>query len=81
MGHRENKVSPAAVAPRLRVALAQTLVAFDARENGAQIRAFMRQAADAGARPIQFTEGAMSGYPSGPGKQALAPGRTAGPFG
>lgn len=32
----------------------------------------MREAADAGARLIQFTEGAMSGYPSGPGKQALA---------
>ena len=32
----------------------------------------MRQAAEAGARLIQFTEGAISGYPSGEGKQALA---------
>lgn len=57
---------------RLRIAVAQTQVSFDPRVNGAAIRAQMREAADAGARLIQFTEGAMSGYPSGPGKQALA---------
>lgn len=57
---------------RLRVAIAQTQVGFDPRENGAAIRAQMREAAGAGARLIQFTEGAMSGYPSGVGKQALA---------
>ena len=56
----------------LRIAIAQTPVGFDPRANGAVIRAQMREAADAGARLIQFTEGAMSGYPSGPGKQALA---------
>lgn len=56
----------------LRIAIAQTAVGFDPRENGALIRAQMREAADAGARLIQFTEGAMSGYPSGAGKQALA---------
>jgi len=59
-------------AERLRIAIAQTEVAFDARVNGPRIRAQMRQAAADGARLIQFTEGAMSGYPSGPGKQALA---------
>ncbi|MBP6878070.1 MAG: hypothetical protein KBC34_08610 [Phenylobacterium sp.] len=53
---------------RLRVAIAQTPVGFDPRANGAVIRAQMREAAAAGARLIQFTEGAMSGYPSGPGK-------------
>jgi predicted amidohydrolase len=41
--------------------------------NGEAIRGQMCQAAQAGARLIQFTEGAMSGYPSGAaGKQALA---------
>lgn len=64
--------SQPAPAERLRIAIAQTEVAFDARVNGPRIRAQMRQAAAAGARLIQFTEGAMSGYPSGPGKQALA---------
>lgn len=59
-------------AGRLRIAIAQTEVGFDPRANGAAIRAQMREAAAAGARLIQFTEGAMSGYPSGPGKQALA---------
>ena len=56
----------------MRIAVAQTNVTFDARVNGASIRAQMRQAAQAGARLIHFTEGAMSGYPSGEGKQALA---------
>lgn len=54
------------------MAIAQTPVGFDPRANGAAIRAQMRQAAKGGARLIQFTEGAMSGYPSGEGKQALA---------
>lgn len=60
------------LANSLRIAIAQTQVGFDPRANGAAIRAQMRAAADAGARLVQFTEGAMSGYPSGPGKQALA---------
>lgn len=64
--------SQPAMSGRLRIAIAQTEVAFDARVNGPRIRAQMRQAAAAGARLIQFTEGAMSGYPSGPGKQTLA---------
>lgn len=57
---------------RLRIAIAQTDVGFDPRANGALIRAQMREAARAGARLIQFTEGAMSGYPSGSGKDVLA---------
>jgi predicted amidohydrolase len=60
------------VAGQLRIALAQSLVTTDPRANGAAIRDLMRQAAAAGARLIQFPEGAMSGYPSGEAKQALA---------
>ncbi|MDP1618141.1 carbon-nitrogen hydrolase family protein [Phenylobacterium sp.] len=66
-----SSASQSAPSGRLRIAIAQTEVAFDARVNGPRIRAQMREAAAAGARLIQFTEGAMSGYPSGPGKQAL----------
>jgi len=61
-----------AATSRLRIAVAQTEVTFDARVNGEAIRAQMREAAVAGARLIQFPEGAMSGYPSGSGKQVLA---------
>lgn len=56
----------------LRIAVAQTQVGFDPRENGQLIRAQMREAAEAGARLIQFTEGAMSGYTSGEGKRVFA---------
>lgn len=57
---------------RLRMAIAQTQVAFDPRLNGARIRQQMRQVAEAGARLIQFTEGAISGYTSGADKQSPA---------
>jgi hypothetical protein len=57
---------------RLRIAIAQTHVGFDPRVNAAEIRMQMRRAAEAGARLIQFTEGAISGYPSEEGKQVLA---------
>lgn len=57
---------------QLRIAIAQTTVTFDPRINGAEIRTQMRRAAEAGVRLIQFTEGAISGYPSGEGKRALA---------
>jgi predicted amidohydrolase len=60
------------VTSRLTLAVAQSLITCEPRSNGPAIRALMRQAADRGARLIQFPEGAMSGYPSGPGKQALA---------
>lgn len=75
MASFENAFDSLGAAPnsaRLRIAIAQTEVTFDPRENGKLIRAQMRQAAEAGARLIHFTEGAISGYPSGPGKQALA---------
>lgn len=55
-----------------RIAIAQTQVGFDPRVNGAEIRQQMRQAAEAGARLIQFTEGAISGYTSGADKQSPA---------
>jgi hypothetical protein len=57
---------------RLRIAIAQTQVEFEPRVDGAENRTQMRRAAEAGARLIQFTEGAISGYPSGEGKQMLA---------
>lgn len=58
---------------RIRIAVAQSLVTFDPRANGPAVRDLMRQAAAAGARLVQFPEGAMSGYPSGPeGKAALS---------
>jgi len=56
----------------MRIAVGQTRVTSDARANGRAIRDQMRQAAQAGARLIHFTEGAISGYPSGEGKKALA---------
>ncbi len=57
---------------RLRLAVAQTRVTSDPRSNGERIRRQMREAAAAGARLVQFTEGAISGYPSGPCKAELA---------
>lgn len=56
----------------MRIAVAQTRMTFDARANGRAIRDQMRKAAQAGARLVHFTEGAISGYPSGEGKRALA---------
>jgi hypothetical protein len=47
-------------------------VEFDPRVNGAEIRLQMRRAAKAGAKLIQFTEGAISGYKSGANKQSPA---------
>lgn len=57
---------------RLRLAIAQSPVTTSSRENGTIVRNLMRDAAAAGARLIQFPEGAMSGYPSGEAKQILA---------
>lgn len=56
----------------MRIAVAQTRASFEPRRNGPAIRAQMRAAAEAGARLIHFTEGAMSGYVSGRGKQVFA---------
>jgi predicted amidohydrolase len=47
----------------MKIAAAQSIITRDPSENGAAIRALMRQAADAGARLVQFTEGALSSYP------------------
>jgi deaminated glutathione amidase len=47
----------------MKIAAAQTLVTRDPKENGAAIRAQMREAAGQGARLALFREGALSGYP------------------
>ncbi|HWS39218.1 MAG TPA: carbon-nitrogen hydrolase family protein [Actinoplanes sp.] len=46
----------------IRIAVAQTEITTDPTANGAAIRAALRQAADQGARLVQFPEGALSGY-------------------
>jgi predicted amidohydrolase len=48
--------------PALPVAVAQPTMTADARENGRTVRRMMREAADAGARLVQFPEGMLSGY-------------------
>jgi predicted amidohydrolase len=48
----------------MKIAAAQSLMSRDPRENGAHLRALMRQAAEAGARLVQFSEGALSDYAS-----------------
>lgn len=50
------------VADRIRIAVAQTDVTTDPEQNGAAVRAAMRQAAAGGARLIHLAEGAISGY-------------------
>ncbi|MGW1712838.1 carbon-nitrogen hydrolase family protein [Streptomyces sp. NPDC002156] len=44
------------------MAIAQTTISADARQNGLTVRRLMREAAEAGARLIQFPEGCLSGY-------------------
>ena len=51
-----------------RLAVAQSLVGLDPHANAAAVRDLMRQARAAGADLAHFPEGAVSGYPSGPGK-------------
>jgi predicted amidohydrolase len=46
----------------LRIAIAQVSIKDDPRRNGPTVRRLMRQAAEAGARLIQFPEGCLSGY-------------------
>jgi predicted amidohydrolase len=50
---------------KIRMAVAQTEVTTDPAVNGAAIDAAMRHAADAGARLVHFSEGALSGYAGG----------------
>lgn len=47
---------------RLRIAIGQSRISRDVRVNGLAIRQQMQRAAEAGARLIQFPEGAASGY-------------------
>ncbi|GHH73287.1 amidohydrolase [Streptomyces sulfonofaciens] len=53
------------MAKRIRVAVAQSPVGCDPAANGEAIRGLMVAAGEAGARLVQFPEGAVSGYPSG----------------
>ena len=46
----------------MRVAVAQSRIVADVRQNGRHVRSLMEQAAAAGARLVQFPEGALSGY-------------------
>lgn len=46
----------------LQIAIAQSFIHSDVRENGARIRSLMEEAANKGARLIHFPEGALSGY-------------------
>lgn len=48
------------------LAIAQLPITGDARENGANVRRVMREAAIAGARLVQFPEGMLSGYAKNP---------------
>ncbi|GAA1620031.1 carbon-nitrogen hydrolase family protein [Actinoplanes couchii] len=50
------------------LAVAQTEITTDPRANGAAVRAAIREAADRGARLVQFSEGALTGY-AGPAKE------------
>jgi predicted amidohydrolase len=46
----------------MKIATAQSYIAADARANGREIRALMRQAREEGAAIVHFPEGALSGY-------------------
>lgn len=48
------------------IAIAQMPITGDARLNGDKVRELMREAADGGARLIQFPEGTLSGYAKNP---------------
>ncbi len=48
--------------PMMRVAVAQNRIVADVRQNGRHVRSLIEQAAAAGARLVQFPEGALSGY-------------------
>lgn len=63
----------AADTPSLRLAIAQSQVTLDVRQNGATVRTLMAEAHRLGAKIIHFPEGALSGYPGDPeSKAALA---------
>ncbi len=56
-----------------RLAIAQSPVTLDVRNNGSTIRALMAEAKSLGAKLIHFPEGSLSGYPGDPAsKNALA---------
>jgi predicted amidohydrolase len=49
-----------------RIAIAQLPITANARQNGSQVRAIMREAAAGHARLVQFPEGMLSGYAKNP---------------
>jgi predicted amidohydrolase len=49
-----------------RIATVQLPITGDARANGRGVRASMREAAEQGARLVQFPEGMLSGYAKNP---------------
>lgn len=65
IGSKTGEETP--VHDRIRIAVAQTEVTIDPRENGQAIRAAMRAAAGHGARLVHCAEGSLSGY-IGPAK-------------
>jgi predicted amidohydrolase len=50
----------------LRLAIAQLPISGDARKNSSEVRQAMREAANGGARLIQFPEAILTGYPKHP---------------
>lgn len=53
---------PAMSSDSIKIAMAQSLITPDVHANGSHIRDLMSRAATDGARLVQFTEGALSGY-------------------
>jgi predicted amidohydrolase len=60
MRRKDEQVKP------LRIAIAQQPITGDAKKNGEAVRRAMEQAADGGARLVQFPEGMLSGYAKNP---------------
>jgi predicted amidohydrolase len=59
---RPSRDHPAMSTDSIKIAVAQSLITPDVCANGSHIRDLMTQAAAEGARLVQFTEGALSGY-------------------
>jgi predicted amidohydrolase len=59
-------MAPSTSARRFNIAAAQLPITGDARQNGAQVRAAMREAAAGRAQLIHFPEGMLSGYAKHP---------------
>ena len=51
---------------KIRIGIAQLPITGDVHKNGSKVRKFMREAAAAGVRLLQFPEGTLSGYAKNP---------------